>query len=112
MVSIALLWPEDHLRAPKERDRGAAFLNADHCVPDLRRAAKVHGGGAAENRAVSRGAEEVRLQLEGGEAARALRQVRDAAVAAARVRERDHRRGVQEAVGRHHLAAHRQATEY
>ena len=56
-------------------------------------------------RAVARGAEEVGLELDGGEVLGALGQVRDAAVAAGGVGQRDHRRRVQEAVGREEFAA-------
>jgi len=59
--------------------------------------------------AFARLAEEVRLELDGGKAAGALRERGDAAVAAARIGERDHRGGVQKAIRRHHFSADHQA---
>ena len=60
-------------------------------------------------RSVERGAEEVRLQLDGREAGRAFGQRRDAAVAARGIRERDDGPRVEIAVGREQLGAQRQA---
>ena len=53
-------------------------------------------------------AEEVRLELDGREADRAVGQVEDAAVAARRVGESDHGAGVQVAVRRHVLVLERE----
>jgi hypothetical protein len=80
----------------------------DDGIPDLRRAAQVHGRGHAGHRAVARGAEVVGLQLDGREADRALGQVGHAAVAGAGVGQRDDAACMQEAVGRHQLLAHGQ----
>src|SRR2546425_11921410 len=93
-----LLGPQNHLRAAKDRDARAAPFEAYCGIPYLRGAAQMHGRRAADDRAIACGAEEVRLELYGGEAARALRQARHAAVAAARVGERDDRGGMQIAV--------------
>src|SRR5262245_769036 len=81
-----LFGPQDHLGAPEERDPRPAAFDADLGVPHLGRAAEVHRPCLALDGAVPGGADEVGLQLDRGEAARALGQVRDAAVAAARVR--------------------------
>src|SRR2546430_350435 len=99
--------PEHHLRTAKQRDPGAAALERDTRIPDLRRAPQMDWRREAQDGAVARGAEEVRLQLDLREAACACRQQRDAAVAAARVGQRDHRGGVQVAVRRHHFLSHR-----
>src|SRR5256885_17076112 len=84
-----LLWPEPHLRAAEGGDARPAPFDADRGVPDLRGAPEVQRRRAADNRALARRAEEVGLQLDGGEAARAFGQRGDAAVAAARVGQRD-----------------------
>jgi hypothetical protein len=60
----------------------------------------VHEPGLALDRPVACAAEEVRLQLDRGEACCAFRQAEDAAVPAGRVGERDDRAGVQVAVRR------------
>src|SRR3954468_7981741 len=93
-----LLGPEHHLRAAEYGDTGVAALDADHRIPDLRRAAKMQRFRTADDGPFARGAEEVRLQLDGGETLRAFRQRRPAAITAARVRQRDDRCRVQVAV--------------
>src|SRR5437773_11238774 len=90
-----LLGPQNHLRAAEERDPSPASLDTNRRIPDLRGAPQMHGRRAADDRAIARGAEEVGFELDGGEAARALRQARHAAVAAARVGERDARSDMQ-----------------
>ncbi len=70
-------------RAPCVRPSGVG----DRRVPDLRRPAAVHEPRLALDRPLARAAEEVRLQLDRGEAGRSLGQVEDAAVAARRVGE-------------------------
>jgi hypothetical protein len=65
----------------------------------------MHGARLAVERALARGVEEVRLELDRGEVLRVFGQVRDAAVARERVGEGDDGAGVQVAVGREHLAA-------
>src|SRR5262249_39911141 len=77
--------PEHDLRAAKQREAPALRLVADDRVPDLGGAAEVDGGRLAGERALEQRPEEVRLQLDRGEALRALGQVRDAAEAAQRV---------------------------
>ena len=73
-------------------------------VPELRRPAAVDERRlAVDRRPRLRAAEEVRLQLDGGEANRPLRQIEDAAVAARRVGEPDDRARVDVAVRRHVL---------
>src|SRR5438094_144712 len=72
-------------------------------IPDLRGTAKVQRRRAADDRAVARGAEKVRLQLDGREAARPRGQRGDAAVAGARVGQRHHGGGVQVTIRGHDL---------
>src|SRR5882672_3542787 len=73
--------PQYHLRAAEERDLAAAgFVDHDR-VPYVRGAAEMDGRRRARDRAVARGAEEIRLQLDRGETFGALRQVGDRAVA-------------------------------
>ena len=95
------LRPQDHLGAAEERDRArrSPAPSPRHPRPGWcgRRCTGVARQAIAPSRAVPR---KLRLQLDGGEAARALRQGGHAAVAAARVGQRDHRGGMQEAVGR------------
>src|SRR5881394_2819481 len=104
--------PQNHLGAPEEGNHLAVGLIGDHCVPDLSRPAEVRRRCPAADRALTGGAEEVRLELYGGEAARAFRKAGEAAVATARVGERDHRCGVQVAVRCHHFFTHRHAAFY
>src|SRR6266542_440586 len=96
---------QDHLRAPEERDRTSIGMARDDGVPDLRRAAEMRGLRDAGDRAVARRAQEIALELDGREVVGAFGQVRDAAVAACRIGERDHGRRVQEAVRREQFGA-------
>ncbi len=100
------LGPEHHLRAAEEGD--APGRRGYYGVPYLGGPAQVQGARPALDDPFTCGAEEIRLQLDGREASRALRQERHATVAAARIRQGDHCGGVQEAVRRHDLAPHRQ----
>ncbi len=63
------LGPQHHLRAAEQRQRTAARRMRDDRVPDLRRAPLVHGADRRPQPAFGRGAEEVRLELDGGEVA-------------------------------------------
>src|SRR5262249_238357 len=75
-----LLPPEHHLGAAEDGDDLAGGFVLRLRVPDLGHAAAVdHAGLAAHDLADPGGAQEVGLQLHGGEAARALRQRADAA---------------------------------
>src|SRR5262249_17863799 len=88
---------EQELRAAEERNRLARVVG-DRGVPDLRRAASVNELPLTTKRAVTRGSEEVRLQLDGREARPPLRERGHAAVAADGVRERDDSARVEVAV--------------
>src|SRR4029077_3585422 len=79
---------QDQLGTGEER-HAPSFCIGDGGVPDLRRPTAVHEPRLALDRALVCAAEEVRLQLDGGEAGRALRQVEDAAIAAGGVGEPD-----------------------
>src|SRR5258706_9721576 len=87
--------PQNHFPAPAERNPGPARLICYHGVPNLGGPPEVHRRRAAADRALAGGADEVRLELDRRESPCAFRQVGEAAVAAARVGERDDRRGVQ-----------------
>jgi hypothetical protein len=92
---------KDHLGAAKERDLAA--VRPEHGRrPDLRRPPQVLGHAFGAQRAFLRRAEEIRLQLDGGEILGALREMRDRRIAGAGVGEQDHARRVQIAVRRPH----------
>ena len=74
--------PQDQLRAAKERD--PLVVGAEHGRrPDVRGPAEVLGHAFAADLAFARAAEEVALQLDGGEVLRLLWQMGDAGVAGA-----------------------------
>ncbi len=81
---------EDELGATEERNL-APCLVPNGGVPDVRRAPEVGGSRLAPEDAFARGAQEAHLQLERREAARALRKVREAAVAGRGVGQCDER---------------------
>src|SRR5688572_1167868 len=89
---------QEQLRAAEQRDRLTGRLDGDLRVPDLGGAAGVGPLRDACEGAVQGGAEEVRLQLDRGEADRTVRTIRERPVAATGVGEGDHRAGVEEAV--------------
>ena len=70
MRSCPLSRVEDQLRAAEEGQGSAAFCVGDSSVPDLRRATAVDQPRLAPYDAGALGAEEVALQLDGGEALR------------------------------------------
>src|SRR6185503_20622269 len=74
----------DELRAAEEGDCLAGVLVAHDGVPELRRAAEVQRLRHDGDGALSRRAEEIRLELDRREAGGALRKIRDAAIAAGR----------------------------
>jgi hypothetical protein len=77
------------LRAPEQRDR-AVVGGAEHAgIPDLGRAPAVHQARLARQLAGGEGAEEVRLQLDGGEAGRVIGKAAPAPVAAGGIGEPD-----------------------
>src|SRR5215471_16697445 len=89
---------EHELRAAEERHR-PAVRSRHRRVPDLRRPSAVHERSLARDRAFASRPKEVRLQLDRGEAGAALGKAEDAPVTAGRVRECDHRRGMEVTVG-------------
>ncbi|KGX49713.1 hypothetical protein Y027_5648 [Burkholderia pseudomallei TSV5] len=96
--------PEDHLRAAERREQLVRLAMPDGRVPDLRRAAAVDRARVADDRAVACGAHEIALQLERAETGRALRQAREASVAARGIGEAHDRARMQNAVREHGLA--------
>src|SRR6186713_200168 len=96
VTSRSALWPQDHLRTAELGDRFGRALRHNHRVPDLRGAALVQGPCRALDDAVARRAQEVALQLDGREARGTFGKRPHSTVAAAGVRQRDHRAGVQE----------------
>src|SRR4029079_8973815 len=65
---------QEHLRAAEERDRAVVGLAPDRRVPYLRGAAEVRVPRDARDRAVTRGAEKIGLELDRREVGHARRQ--------------------------------------
>ena len=82
---------QHELRAAKERERTLVVSGEHGRVPDVRRAAEVDGASLAPKEPLASRAQEVRLQLDRGEAGRAVWEVRDARIPHARVGERHDR---------------------
>ncbi len=107
-VRALLARVKDQLRTPKQRDRLPARLILHFRVPDLGSASAVEARSNAGNRSFTGSAEEVALELDGGEVVGAVGEVGEGAVAAGRVGESDDRRRVQVAVRGKQLGAQRE----
>jgi hypothetical protein len=78
-------------------------------VPDLGGPPVMEAGRGAADNSLAGGAQEIALQLDGGEVVGASGQIGDGPVAAGRVGQGDDRGGMQVAVGSQQLGAHLQA---
>ena len=74
--------PEDHLRAPEQRQDAPAGRIGHHRIPDLRGAAQVLGARLADEGALADRSEMVAFQLDGREGSGALGQVGERGVGA------------------------------
>lgn len=99
---------QNHLRAPKQRDRFACFAMCHCCIPHLRCAPHVYGIRAAFNRTFARRAQVIRFEFDGREVRGAIRKVGQTTIAAARIGQCHHGAGVQESVCRHDRFPNRQ----
>src|SRR5271157_1588369 len=65
--------PENHLRAPKRCKHPVGVAMSNQSVPHLRMSSHMHGLGLARDDSVSSSADEIALQLNGGEAGGTIR---------------------------------------
>ena len=103
-MAIHLSRIQNQLRAPKQGDRLSSFIFYFR-IPHLRRPAAVDAGPGAVNDALARRTQKVTFQFDGREILRAFGQICERAVAAGRVCQGDHRRGVQVSIRREQLRA-------
>lgn len=100
-LSGALPSIQNHLGTAKKCQRLARLPVTDYGIPDLGGSAEVDGGGGAVNDAVPGGAQMVGFELNGGEPARAFRQIGNAAIASRGVGKSHHAARMQKTIGRH-----------
>ena len=100
---------EDHLRAAEERDGFARRFRFHDSIPNLRRTSAMCEVSFDADAAFARGAEKVRLQLNGGEVQRALGTRDDAAIAAGAIGQSNDARGMEERVRREVMRLHVEA---
>lgn len=81
---------QNHLRAPKQRDRFSCFAMCHCCIPHLCCAAHVYGFCTAVDSSFARGAQVIRFEFDRREIGGTVGQICEASVPAARVGERDH----------------------
>jgi hypothetical protein len=100
--------PDNHLRAAKHGDHFVGVAMSNDSIPDVRIASHMHRLRRTLDDPFPRGANEVALQLDCGEAGGSLRQVRKASVSARRIGKRDDCASVEIAIRGEERFAHGQ----
>src|ERR1700736_221263 len=99
-INRVSLGVENHLGATKQRNGLAGILVSNDGVPHLRRLAEVHGLRATDNRSFLGGTQMVGFEFDRRKPSGTRREIHNASIAGASIRQGDDGSCMQESVGR------------